>query len=151
MTLGELKAAAADPKLYGIGSVEMYDSRKVVVQVPDGEHPIFGPQFKYYWCRAAGVLFVDGNFVVAIAAGDKIGDKKGAPMEETKLWLSVWFQAVGLPVHRLEDATTPSTHLPKPAGTGVGTYDEALALGEAELLAGRWSSFSVEKFYKQGS
>lgn len=145
LTLGELKATLNDPRLFGVMPAPMDDSREVVVQVPVGE------DYEYYQCRAAGVLFLGSRFVLTIAAGDRIGSHKRKrdtmPEEEPKL--VEYFQAIGVPIFSLQQSgSSASIFAPMPEGTGVKTYDEATALGQAELTAGRWRSFRIEKFYR---
>jgi hypothetical protein len=69
-------------------------------------------------------------------------------MPEDEPTLVEYFQAIGVPIHSLAESGGSSIFAPKPEGTGVKTYDEATALGQTELTAGRWRSFRIEKFYR---
>jgi hypothetical protein len=72
MNLGEVRETLKSPKLFGaIEFAALGDDRSVVVQIEVGINPEFDiMQYEYRVCRAIGVLFFDGEFTVAIAAGE---------------------------------------------------------------------------------
>lgn len=73
MTLGEVRRAINEPKVFGVLTAgKLHDSRDIIIQIPDGEPPDeFGNQgYEYRTMRAIGSLFFRGSFTAVIAAGE---------------------------------------------------------------------------------
>ncbi len=72
MNLGEIREELGSPKLFGaVDIAALSDDRQVVIQVEVGMNQEFDiMQYEYRTCRAIGVLYFNGEFTVAIAAGE---------------------------------------------------------------------------------
>jgi hypothetical protein len=75
MNLGQVRKEIGALDVFGFIGDDKHrlgDNRNIVVQVHVADHPEFGPLYEYREVTGVGSLFMDGEFIAVIAAGEKV-------------------------------------------------------------------------------